>query len=125
MPYDYINIGNVSVVSEFMFIIPGDNSKCSTLNITLQGFPTAETFVEKHLKPQQAVKMKGAAKHFPAYRQWTDEYMHKHFGDKRVGVEPKKEHRKMTKTNVPLKEYLGFYKTRNVYSVTDLGRDMG
>ena len=62
--------------------------------------------------------MQGAARQFKAFEKWTDEYLVAQHGDIKLSLEPKKEHRKMQKSLVSLKEYISFYETRNVYSVT-------
>ena len=33
----------------------------------IEGFPTSDQFAEHHIKPQQPIKMTGAAKQLPAY----------------------------------------------------------
>lgn len=68
--------------------------------------------------------MTGAARIFSAFDKWTDEYLVSQYGYTYVGLEPKKEHRKMKKSAVTLQQYISFYTTRNVYSVTQLHPDM-
>ena len=90
----------------------------------IEGFPTSDQFAEHHIKPQQPIKMTGAAKQLPAYHKWTDEYLVAEHGNKWMNVEPKKEHRTMSKTSTRMWEFIDFYTGRNVYSVTSLDRDM-
>ncbi|XP_078608121.1 bifunctional peptidase and (3S)-lysyl hydroxylase Jmjd7-like [Branchiostoma floridae x Branchiostoma japonicum] len=73
-------------------------------------------YVSKH-KP---VVIKGAAKHWPAYTKWTDEYLKKNWGDVTFNMETKDD----DKVNLPpsrmLKDFLEVYQEKDLYLVDEV-----
>ena len=82
-------------------------------------------FWEKYASQRKPVVFKGAAKTFPAFQLWTDEFLIENFGNLEVKLEAKKE-----KDKIPIGEkglgrdtirsYLNDYKGKDSYVVSQL-----
>ena len=91
----------------------------------LHEIPAPLLFWEKYASTGTPVVFKGAAKGFPAFKLWTDDFLMSNFGDLEVKLESKKE-----KDETPvgekglgrdtIKSYLGNYQTKNSYVVSQL-----
>ncbi|XP_046850190.1 uncharacterized protein LOC124443722 [Xenia sp. Carnegie-2017] len=91
----------------------------------LHEIPSPQKFWEEHAHYRTPVVFKGAAKSFPAFNLWTDEYLVQKYGDLEVKLEAKKE-----KDEVPvgiqglgrdtIKSYLSSYKNKDSYIVSQL-----
>ena len=87
--------------------------------------PSPEIFWEKYVKTRTPVVFRDAAKHFPSFHLWTDDYLVKNFGELEVNLESKRE-----KDEVPtgerglgrdtIKSYLNVYKNKDSYVVSQL-----
>ena len=53
--------------------------------------PEPREFWSKYVKPSRAVVLRGAVKQSRAFKEWTDEYLKKHYGDLEVRLEGKNE----------------------------------
>ena len=77
--------------------------------------------------PKKAVIFKGGAKLSPAYSIWSDEYLENHpdSGTMEFDVEiGKKEDRKGNMQKRSVKDFIGSYKTDNIYAVTDVPKQL-
>ena len=91
----------------------------------LHEVPAPPLFWEKYASTRTPVVFKGAAKDFPAFKLWTDDFLMSNFGDVEVKLESKKE-----KDETPIgerglgrdmiKSYLAHYQTKNSYVVSQL-----
>ena len=91
----------------------------------LTGIPNPREFWQKFVTQRKPVLFRGAAKHFPSFRLWTDEYLRKNFGDLELKLEAKRE-----KDHTPsgarglgrdiLSNFLDSYKTKDAYVVSQL-----
>ena len=87
--------------------------------------PSPDEFWEKYAKTRSPVVFRGAAKDFPAFHLWTDNYLMQYFGELEVKLEAKRE-----KDKVPIGEkglgrdtirnYLNDYKTKDSYIVSQM-----
>ena len=91
----------------------------------LHEIPAPPLFWEKYASTGTPVVFKGAAKSFPAFKLWTDEFLMENFGNLEVKLEAKKE-----KNKTPIGErglgrdtinsYLSDYQTKDSYVVSQL-----
>ena len=91
----------------------------------LHKIPHPELFWTKYASTGTPVVFKGAAKQFPAYRLWTDEFLIENFGDLKVKLESKIEKDKIPVGEKGLgrdtiKSYLRDYQTKDSYVVSQL-----
>ena len=69
----------------------GHRSPSSNLVDDLLEVPGPKEFWLKYVKPSRAVVLRGAIKHSRAFKEWTDEYLKKNFGDLEMRLEGKNE----------------------------------
>ncbi|XP_028393789.1 uncharacterized protein LOC114518077 [Dendronephthya gigantea] len=91
----------------------------------LYEIPNPGQFWEKYASKGTPVVFKDAAKNFPAFELWTDEFLIRHYGNLEVKLESKKE-----KNKIPIGEkglgrdtirsYLNDYKSKDSYVVSQL-----
>ena len=91
----------------------------------LYEIPNPDKFWEKYASTGTPVVFKGAAKTFPAFELWTDDFLTRHYGNLEVKLEAKKE-----KNKTPIGEkglgrdtirsYLNDYKSKDSYVVSQL-----
>ncbi|CAB4003102.1 Lysine-specific demethylase 8 [Paramuricea clavata] len=91
----------------------------------LHEIPTPSIFWENYASAGTPVVFKGAAKRFPAFKLWTDEFLTENFGNLEVKLESKKE-----KDETPIgerglgrdtiKSYLSDYHAKDSYVVSQL-----
>lgn len=91
----------------------------------LSKIPSPPVFWQKFASVRKPVVFKGAAKNFPAFKLWTDEFLIDNFGNLEVKLESKKE---KDKTPIgekglgrdTIKSYLNNYRTKDSYVVSQL-----
>ena len=91
----------------------------------LETVPHPQDFWNDYVSIRKPVVFRGAAKNFPAFTLWTDEYLKKNYGDLEVKLEAKKE-----KEHVPtgergvgrdtLRGFLETYQLKDSYIVSQL-----
>ncbi|KAI8480976.1 hypothetical protein Bbelb_390800 [Branchiostoma belcheri] len=77
-------------------------------------------YVSKH-KP---VVIKGAAKYWPAYTKWTDEYLLQKWGDVTFNMETKDDDKVNLPPSKKLKDFLKVYQERDLYLVDEVHPEM-
>ncbi|CAH1253850.1 KDM8 [Branchiostoma lanceolatum] len=79
-----------------------------------------EDFHTLYVSRHKPVVIKGAAKYWPAYTKWTDEYLTEKFGDVTFNMETKDD----DKVNLPpsrkLKDFLKVYQEKDLYLVDEV-----
>ena len=84
------------------------------------GFPPLKTFVEDYLKKNKPLLMKGAAKSYPAYQKWSDDYFLTSPESANVNIsieQHKKEDRNLKPKTSSLKDFILRYNTTSEYMV--------
>lgn len=87
------------------------------------GFPTPKQFFQDFVSPSKPVLFRGAAKLFPAYKLWNDEYFlsYPESREYTVTVETKKkENRSQPANDVPFSTYLKHYRNKDIYMVNSV-----
>ena len=87
--------------------------------------PSPQQFWDHHASIRKPVVFRGAAKHFPAFQLWTDEYLTENYGNLEVKLEAKRE-----KEEVPvgarglgrdtIRSCLETYQKKDTYTVSQL-----
>ena len=87
--------------------------------------PSPQQFWDHHASIRKPVVFRGAAKHFPAFQLWTDEYLTENYGNLEVKLEAKRE-----KEEVPvgarglgrdtIRSFLETYQKKDTYTVSQL-----
>ncbi|XP_022798777.1 uncharacterized protein LOC111336872 [Stylophora pistillata] len=91
----------------------------------LHQLPSGGEFWDQYASLRKPVVFRGAAKKFPAFHLWTDQYLKENYGELEVKLEAKRE-----KDHVPVGErglgrdtirsFLGGYKLKDTYTVSQL-----
>lgn len=85
---------------------------------------STKEFFDKYVKEKKILVFRNEAKKFPAFNQWTDEYLLKMFQqhpDTRVHVETeKKESRQQDVASLDFNEFIQNYKKNDLYMVTEV-----
>lgn len=91
----------------------------------LHKLPSPQKFWDEYASVQRPVIFRGAAKNFPAFHLWTDQYLKENYGDLEVKLEAKQE-----KDHVPVGErglgrdtirsFLKTYQEKDSYTVSQL-----
>ena len=71
----------------------------------MEDIPDAKTFLEKYVFPSRPVVFRNAAKKFPAYKLWTEEYLKEKYGDLEIRLENKLEKEGYTPTGAKGKDF--------------------
>ena len=87
--------------------------------------PSPQQFWNQYASIRKPVVFRGAAKHFPAFQLWTDEYLTENYGNLEVKLEAKRE-----KEEVPvgarglgrdtIRSFLETYQKKDTYTVSQL-----
>ena len=87
--------------------------------------PSPQQFWDQYASIREPVVFRGAAKHFPAFQLWTDEYLTENYGNLEVKLEAKRE-----KEEVPvgarglgrdtIRSFLETYQKKDTYTVSQL-----
>ena len=87
--------------------------------------PSPQKFWDHYASIRKPVVFRGAAKHFPAFQLWTDEYLTENYGNLEVKLEAKRE-----KEEVPvgarglgrdtIRSFLETYQKKDTYTVSQL-----
>lgn len=87
--------------------------------------PSPKQFWDQYASIRKPVVFRGAAKHFPAFQLWTDQYLTENYGDLEVKLEAKRE-----KDHVPvgdrglgrdtIRSFLETYQKKDSYTVSQL-----
>ena len=87
--------------------------------------PSPQQFWDQYASIRKPVVFRGAAKHFPAFQLWTDEYLTENYGNLEVKLEAKRE-----KEEVPvgarglgrdtIRSFLETYQKKDTYTVSQL-----
>ncbi|XP_070541818.1 uncharacterized protein [Ptychodera flava] len=83
-----------------------------------------EDFYQHFVSKHRPALFKGMAKHWPAYKLWTDEYLLEKYGDLQFKMETKDDDKKVFLPNRKLKNFLNEYKTGNLYLVDEVAPEM-
>ncbi|XP_066296269.1 uncharacterized protein [Branchiostoma lanceolatum] len=91
----------------------------------LYDVPSPLEFWEKYASQRKPVLLKGVAKNFPAYSQWTDEYLRENYGELKVKLEAKveKDHYPVGEKGLAqdtIRNFLKTYKNQDKYIVSQL-----
>ena len=90
---------------------------------TVDGFLQPDDFINNYMIPGKPVIFKGAAKSFPAFTKWTDEYFQAspHSVNHLVDVEEgKKENRNDESRIMSLSDFVDIYRDEDIYCVSSL-----
>eukprot|EP00112_Aurelia_sp_Birch-Aquarium-sp1_P014112 Seg3021.3 transcript_id=Seg3021.3/GoldUCD/mRNA.D3Y31 product="JmjC domain-containing protein 5" protein_id=Seg3021.3/GoldUCD/D3Y31 len=96
----------------------------------MEDIPDAKTFMEKYVFPSRPVVFRNAAKKFPAYKLWTEEYLKEKYGDLEIRLENKLEKEGYTPSGAKgvgrdtVEEFLNTYKNEPKYIVSELPSPM-
>ena len=93
--------------------------------IDSSGLTSPQQFWDQYASIRKPVVFRGAAKHFPAFQLWTDEYLTENYGNLEVKLEAKHE-----KEEVPvgarglgrdtIRSFLETYQKKDTYTVSQL-----
>ena len=75
---------------------------------------SSEDFYERHVAHHKPVVLKNVAKHWPATKLWTDEYLKENYGDVALNVETTGDARSPIPPGGTVREFLDVYKTSKV-----------
>ncbi|XP_065063721.1 uncharacterized protein LOC135690182 [Rhopilema esculentum] len=95
-----------------------------------ENIPDAKTFFEKYVLPMRPIVFRNAAKKFPAYKLWTEEYLIEKYGDLEVRLENKLEKEGYTPSGAKgigrdtVREFINTYKSAPKYIVSELPSPM-
>lgn len=85
-----------------------------------QGFPPLKTFAEDYLKKNRPLLMKGAAKSYPAFKKWSDDYFlaTPESANVNISIEQRKKEDRLVKPEVSsLKDFILRYNDTSEYMV--------
>ncbi|CAB4040306.1 Hypothetical predicted protein, partial [Paramuricea clavata] len=83
-----------------------------------------QDFYMKYVVKHKPVVIKGAVKHWPAYKLWTDDYLERTYGDMMFNMETKDDDKYNIPKSMKLKEFLGIYHQADRYLVDEVPPDM-
>ena len=62
----------------------------------------------------------GAAKYWPAYKLWTDDYLRENYGDVKFNMETKDDDKQNMPPSIEMRDFLDMYKNENRYLVDEV-----
>lgn len=84
----------------------------------------AKEFYDNHVKHKLPLVYRGIILNSPAINLWNDDYLNLTYGELDVLVELKKENRDYTTGRMRLKNFLQYYKEKEIYIVSLLPKEM-
>lgn len=83
-----------------------------------------EDFYMKYVIKHKPVVLKGAVKHWPAYKLWTDDYLNQTYGNVTFNMETRDDDKINIPQSMKLEEFLKIYKDANRYLVDEVTPEM-